>query len=740
MDGPAQPVLRTIRSRLAPSVAAAAAALVLLFGTRFAAPRPFLQIQRAGFDTLQRAAPRLDADALAPGTGVVVVDIDEASLVRDGQWPWPRSTVAALIGRLQEAGAAAIGLDLVFPEADRSSPATLAGQWRRDHGLVVAAADGSALPDYDRELAAAMARGRVVAGYALVPTSNGRAPAVANGVTVVGDGAPPDLHDFGGAIPNLPAIDAAAAGQGTFSLPSGGEGTRESDEVVRKLPLFSSFRHTIVPSLAAEVLRVAQGEDAELALRAERGGGWIGGTTSYTARIGDRLVPVETDGEQWLRFGARAVSRTLSASDVLHDAGAAAWRGAVRGRIVLVGTSAIGLADLRPTPLRAFEPGVAIHAAAVEQIAAGSVLTRPSWAPGVEADAAALFGLAVGLAVAWRGARWGSATLAAGGSTALAVAALSFTRSDLLLDVTPVLMSGGACYVAGLAGRHLATERGAGALHRAFGQYLSPQLVDVLSRDPGRLRLGGEERELTFLFTDLEGFTAFTERVRPDLLVSTLNRYLDGVCAVALDHGATIDKIVGDAVHLMFNAPVDQPDHPARAVRCALAIDAFAQGFVRDAGGGLGTTRIGVNTGRAVVGNFGGQRRFDYTAHGDAINTAARLEAANKRLRTRICVSRATVDALGEGSEFRFRPIGRLSLKGKALPVDVFAPAEAGAAESRWADRYGDAFAQLSRGDAEGPAAVLSLLALYPDDPLLKFHAGRIAEGVRGTEVPLQAA
>ena len=626
MDRPALPVFRTIRSRLAPPIAAAAAALVLLFGARFAAPRPFLQIQRVGFDTLQGAAPRLDADASAPGTGVVVVDIDEASLVRDGQWPWPRSTAAALIGRLQNAGAAAIGLDLVFPEADRSSPATLAGRWRRDHGIVVAAADGSALPDYARELAAAMARGRVVAGYARVPTPNGRAPAVANGVTVVGDGASPDLRDFDGAIPNLPAIEAAAAGQGNFSLPSGGEGTRDSDEVIRKLPLFSSFRHTIVPSLAAEVLSVAQGEDAKLALRAERGGGWISGTTSYTAHIGDRLVPVETDGEQWLRFGARDASRTLSASDVLHDAGAAAWRGAVGGRIVLVGTSAIGLADLRPNPLR------------------------------------------------------------------------------------------------------------------AFGQYLSPRLVDALARDPDRLRLGGEERELTFMFTDFEGFTAFTERVRPNLLVSTLNRYLDGVCAVALDHGATIDKIVGDAVHLMFNAPIDQPDHPACAVRCALAIDAFAQNFVRDAGGGLGTTRIGINTGRAVVGNFGGQRRFDYTAHGDAINTAARLEAANKQLGTRICVSRATVDALGEGSDFRFRPIGRLSLKGKALPVDVFAPAEAGAAETRLADRYSDAFAQLSRGGDDGPAAVLSLLALYPDDPLLQFHAGRIAKGVRGTEVPLQAA
>ena len=162
--------------------------------------------------------------------------------------------------------------------------------------------------------------------------------------------------------------------------------------------------------------------------------------------------------------------------------------------------------------------------------------------------------------------------------------------------------------------------------------------------------------EMTFLFTDLEGFTFYTESVAPALLVSTLNDYLDGVCAIAMDHGGTIDKIVGDAVHVMFNAPLDQLDHAARAVRCGLAIDAFAQRFAADparlaaAGRVFGVTRIGINTGRAVVGNFGGRRRFDYTAHGDAINTAARLEAANKMLGTRICVARATVDAVGDAT------------------------------------------------------------------------------------------
>ena len=720
-------------------VTAGLAAVALVAVARPSVPVPFAELRRWSFDMLQRAAPRPDAEAVRPGSGVVVVDLDEASLAREGQWPWPRSTVARLIGRLQDAGAAAIGLDAVFAEPDRSSPAALAPLWSRLHGLAVTG-DGRALPDYDADLRATLARGRVVTGYVLLPGANGKMPAVANGVTLVGDGTAPALYGYAGAVPNLPALDAAAAGQGFFSLPSFG-----SDETVRQIPLFASLNGGIVPSLAAEALRVAQGDDAELALRAERGGGIAEGLTGYTARIGGLTVPIEPNGAMRLRFGAHDPARTLPAHRVLEGDGAELRR-AVSGRIVLVGTSALGLADLRPTPLRPFEPGVYIHAAAVEQALAGDVLTRAFWLPRAELQLGCLFGLAVSVAVARRGARAGLAAFAAGAGIAVGGALLCFIGLHLLVDASLPVLTGGAALGLALAARHLGTERRARHLRSAFGQYLSPQLVDALARDPDRLKLGGEERDMTFLFTDLEGFTAFTENASPALLVSTLNRYLDGVCAVVLEHGGTIDKIVGDAVHVMFNAPLDQADHALRAVRCALAIDAFAQGFVRDAeadggiGQAFGTTRIGINTGRAVVGNFGGARRFDYTAHGDAINTAARLEAANKRLGTRICVSQQTVDAIGAGSELGFRPIGALGLKGKAIRVEVFAPNAAGSPERGWADRYGDAFTRLSRGDAGGPEAVLALLAQFPDDPLLRFHAERIARGARGTDIALQAA
>ena len=732
------PALRAALLRLGIPMASAAALLAVPLLVSSSAP--LAALRNGAFDTLQRLAPRPDADAVAPGTGVVVVDIDEASLARFGQWPWPRTLTADLVGRLQDAGAAAIGLDIVFAEPDRSSPAALAPVWARRHGLRLAD-PGAPLPDYDADLARTLARGRVVTGYVLTPDANGRSPAVANGVALLGGSAAPALKDFRGAIPNLRAFDEAAAGQGSFSIADS-----DRDETVRRLPLFSTLNGAIVPAMAVESLRVAQGEDAELGLREERGGGWLGGATGYAARIGAHLAPVDPDGAMWIRFGASDPARTLSAARVLEPGPGDDLAARVRGRIVLVGTSALGLSDLRPTPLHSFQPGVTIHAAGIEQILADDVLSRPFWAAGAELRVAALLGIAVALATAWRGLRSGALALALVACGAGVGSLVAFARLGLLFDPSLAMLAAVVSFVGALGARHLVTERRAGALRTAFGQYLSPHLVDALARDPGKLRLGGEEREMTFLFTDLEGFTSFTESVGPALLVSTLNRYLDGVCAIVLDHGGTIDKIVGDAVHVMFNAPLDQPDHAARAVHCGLAIDAFGQAFALEArqesgaGTPFGMTRIGINTGRAVVGNFGGRRRFDYTAHGDAINTAARLEAANKRLGTRLCASRATVEAVGPDAGLRFRPIGALALKGKAQRVEVYVPLHAAAAESGWADHYGEAFARLAGGDAGGPEAILALLAEHPDDPLLCFHAERIARGVRGTDVALQAA
>ncbi|WP_336487525.1 CHASE2 domain-containing protein [Methylobacterium nigriterrae] len=729
--------LRARARRLSPF--AAGLAVVLGFAAlRAGAPDPLDRLQAYAFDTLQRLSPRPDADAILPGSGVVVVDIDDASLARHGQWPWPRSRVAELVRTLQDAGAAAIGLDIVFSEPDRTSPARLAELWGREHGLgVTGGPAGAALPDYDRALAETIARGRVVTGFGLVPAGNGKKPVQASTVVRVGTEVPAGFQGFSGAVTNLPALDAAAAGQGSFMVATG-----ERDDLIRRVPMLTTLEGRLLPALSLELLRVAAGAETAVMLRAERPDP-AGPAIGYTVRAGDHRVPLALDGTLRLRHGRRRPEMTLPAATVLDPAESGRVRETVEGRIVLVGTSALGLSDLRPTPLNPYEPGVNIHAGAIEQIRTGLFLDRPAGLQECEGALAALLALLVAGLVT-RGRPRGAALVAAASAAGAAGAAVWADAAGLLIDPVPLVLVPGSAFFAAVLARHLVAERDAQRLRLAFQQYLSPPLVESLAREPERLQLGGEEREMSFLFTDLEGFTSFAEAVAPSDLVATLNRYLDGVCGLAMEHGGTIDKIVGDAVHVMFNAPLDQPDHADRAVACALAIDAFARDFAaataraRADGRPFGTTRIGVNTGRAVVGNFGGERRFDYTAHGDAINTAARLEAINKRFGTTICVSRATVE--GAGGAGRFRPIGAVTLKGKAQATELFTPVAAAAPEAAWHARYGEAFAALARGEPEGPALMLALAAAHPDDPLLAFHARRIARGEAGATIAAEAA
>jgi adenylate cyclase len=243
--------------------------------------------------------------------------------------------------------------------------------------------------------------------------------------------------------------------------------------------------------------------------------------------------------------------------------------------------------------------------------------------------------------------------------------------------------------------------------------------VKELSKNPDQVRLGGEDREMTFLFTDLEGFTRFTETIAPERLVATLNSYLDGLCRIATRHGGTIDKIVGDAVHVMFNAPVHQPDHASRALAAAFEMRQFSIDFVAlQARNNLafGMTRIGINTGRAIVGNFGGASRFDYTAHGDSINTAARLEAANKVFGTEILVSRATKDAV---PNVKVRPLGKINLRGKDQATEIFEPLDWDHPAAAYADRLGDILKAAEHDLAAAVAALDELIRRNPGDLVL---------------------
>ena len=271
-------------------------------------------------------------------------------------------------------------------------------------------------------------------------------------------------------------------------------------------------------------------------------------------------------------------------------------------------------------------------------------------------------------------------------------------------------------------------------IREAFSRFVAPVVVDQLIENPEQLSLSGKRQELTVLFTDLEGFTRLIEASEPAEVLPVLNRYLDGLCRIVLEHGGTIDKIIGDALLAFFGAPLEQPDHPARGMASVLALDAFSCAFrEEDAARALnfGNTRIGIHTGTAVVGNFGGEVFFDYTAHGDVVNTASRMESINKQLGTRVCVSGDTAQYC---PEIQFRPIGTLVLKGKSSGVTAFEPVPESAPQS-WVQAYREAFDLLELGKEEALKAFQHLAENYPEDPLTAFHARRLAAGETGSTI-----
>jgi adenylate cyclase len=270
-----------------------------------------------------------------------------------------------------------------------------------------------------------------------------------------------------------------------------------------------------------------------------------------------------------------------------------------------------------------------------------------------------------------------------------------------------------------------------------LSRYFSPNLAERLATDPAAVDLGGQRREITSLFSDIADFTSMVETLDLEIIAPLLNEYLGGMTEVVFAHGGTVIKIIGDAMHVLFGAPADQPDHAARGVACALELDTYAQGFRtrwRERGVALGVTRVGLEAGPAIVGNFGGSRFFDYNAYGDVINTAARLEAANKQLGTRICVGES-VAARVEG--FKARPIGDLLLRGREKLLRAFEPLTDRVYEGAATQAYIDAFAKLEAEDAMAMPAFAALLGLYSDDQLVGFHLRRLLNGAAGPRIVL---
>jgi len=611
---------------------------------RVADPLPLSALRLATFDGWQRAAPR-QAD---PSFPVKVIAIDEASLQRFGQWPWGRHIVSDLVTRLHHAGARSIAIDLVFAEADRLGGSST--------DLMHAAGDV--------RLATAIGNSRTV--LALVGEERGTRSVPAPKAALAATGIPPlsSIRSFPAAVLPIPALTESAPALGAVNW------FPERDQIVRRVPVLVGIASHVYPSLSLEALRLGLGETTILVSSSQSRQSATPAPAIEAVRVGGLALSVDPDGEMWMRFAATDPRRTISAADILDGHFA---REAIEGRYVVIGATAIGLSDVRATPLAPDVPGVEIHAQALEQILAGVSISRPAWMIGFELALIALLGVAV--AVALRSVTAVPAALASALLVAAVIAGswVVYNRLGLLADPTYPVLATVMVYVGALLTSYLATERERNRIRMAFGHYLSPVMVEQLARDPTRLKLGGETRNLTVLFVDVRNFTTLSESMSASELVAFTNRLFAPLSKAVLMHKGTIDKYMGDAILAFWNAPLDDPCHPQNACRAALQMCAAVERMHHNGWTGPGqATRIGIgiNTGDAVVGNVGSPQRFDYSVIGEVVNTASRLQDATKKWGADILVGEATAAAV---SEFAIIEIGEILLRGKARSERLFA-------------------------------------------------------------------
>ena len=621
------------------------------------------------YDHLQR----LDPEPYNPNLPIRIVDIDEKSLSVIGQWPWPRTTVRDLLLELTSKGAAVVAFDVLFAEPDRTSLEAIVKQLPASEATAITTAMAGR-PSNDELFAAALKDTPSVLSVALGEGANATLEPKA-GFAVAGDDPRPFLQAFKGASQNLAELENAARGIGAFNW------VADRDQIVRHVSLMFRLDQTLVPSLAAEALRIAQGATSYL-LKASNASGEtaFGQSTGLNhIRIGDVEVPTDGAGGVYIKFRHFTKAAYIPAWKVL--AGEVPQE-EIEGRIILVGTSAPGLLDLRATPVDAAVPGIDIHAQVLEHLLTGTFLERPDYALALEEFVIIVLGLMLALVLP----RVSATASGAIGLLTIALVLMSgwavFRYWNVFFDPSyPALVMG--CMTAGITFYTYHTaEAQRSQIRSAFGQYLSPTLVEQLAQSPEKLVLGGEEREMTILFSDVRGFTAISESYKddPQGLTSLMNRLLTPLTNTIIDHKGTIDKYIGDAVMAFWNAPLDVPQHEIKACAAALAmIDRLGalnrerQEEATSAGQPFLPFRIGIgiNTGRCVVGNLGSDLRFNYSVLGDPVNVASRLEGQTKVYGVPVIIGSSTAEKAK--GQFAILEVDLVAVKGKTEPQTIYA-------------------------------------------------------------------
>ena len=618
----------------------------------------FTSLQNYSFDTFQRILPR----EVYSEDPVVIIDIDDRSLAEIGQWPWSRNQLAKLTN--QAYAAAALGFDIVFAEPDRTNPQNLIANYSFDEAINKELAS---LPSNDELFADAISNhGTVVLGQALNNKDNTKPSKNKFGLVTQGDDPKQFIANYLGAQNNIKILDDSASGVGSMSIGN-------NDVIVRQLPTFERIDEQLVPSLALEMTRVAVGAStfqikSSNASSEEAYGAQTG---INNIKLGPLTIPTTPEGNAWIYFAPTKDILSVSAIDVISGTIPPEF---FEGKVALVGTSAAGLLDLRSTPTEKNVPGVTIIAQFMQQIFANEFLQRPDWLFGAEFIAGLLLAVLITLGIQALGPIGGLSIFLVGSGGIMGSSYYFFKSKLFLVDpISPLIISLNV-YVAVTFFNFLFTELERSRVRGAFAQYLSPEMVNRLAESSESLVLGGERKEMTFLFSDIRGFTKISEQYKddPEGLTQLINELLTVLSNAILDHGGTIDKYMGDCIMAFWNAPTDQADHRQLAIKAAHSMNEALDEFNAQTEGNLDfklEIGIGINSGNCIVGNMGSDKRFDYTVLGDAVNLASRLESQSSNYGLHMIVGENTHM---DDSEFTIIEIDKIAVKGKSSAETIY--------------------------------------------------------------------
>ena len=690
------------------------------------------EIRTLSFDIYNQIKPRASTD------DVVIIDIDEASLARKdlGQWPWSRNDMAALVEKLSELKPKAIVFDLVFAEEDRTSPHKVFGELSdhlKSRNLQGLADRPEALPDFDQTFAQTIQKaGNVVTGF--VWSSDDRAtrrpPYLARPFVVskTAEELYKTVPRMQAVTTNIPVISQAAAGNGNFGVRA------DLDGLIRRVPLIFRYNENgekrLYPSLALEAVRVSSDPMSVARISAVPKGELGLLEPEYRIQIRDISIPFDKSGLFYVYFAPLDPDKYIPAYKALDgDLGEAD----IRDKIVFIATSAEGLKDIRSTPLDLQVPGVEVHRNIVEQVLSDTYLLRPHL---VEIFELMTIGL-VGFAIIVMSSFTGVGVLAAftfGLMTLLVMCSwISFDNYGLLLDpVYPSLYLVGLFILASVLG-YLRLEQDRRQIRKAFGLYISPEYMQELTRDPEQLRLGGETRTLTVMFSDIRNFTSICENLSPDEIIRLMNDFLTPMSERIMRNRGTIDKYIGDAIMAFWNAPLQDDHHAANACLSALEMNAVL-GPLNDslARGGKQTTKsgpllkagIGIATGSCAVGNMGSRDRFAYSALGDAVNIASRLEGLTKTYQVPVLIDQQTCRQVPHLATLE---MDMIRVAGRQTPERIFylAGAEKLADSREFKDLYkhhSDMIAQYYEREFEAALTALNTCRKLEDGTLGAYY------------------